>query len=277
MSLKVLNPITPSLRGTVMVNRAALWSGKPEKSLVVGRASSGGRNAHGVVTVRHRGGGHKRLRRVVDLKRNKDGIQAVVQRLEYDPNRTAFLALVRYEDGELSYILAPDGLKASDVVVSGAGSDVLPGNCLQLSSIPAGTFVHNVELRPGGGGIIARAAGSYAQVMGRDGAYVLLRLGSGEVRKILALCRATVGVVSNLNNQNIKLGKAGRSRWLGFRPAVRGVAMNPVDHPHGGGEGKTSGGRNSVTPWGVPTKGKKTRKRGKHSDKYIKVSSVRRR
>ncbi|MGN7661851.1 MAG: 50S ribosomal protein L2 [Anaplasma sp.] len=277
MSLKVLNPITSSLRGTVLVDRCDLWRGKPEKSLVCGKTSSGGRNSHGVITVRHRGGGHKRLYRIVDFKRNKDGVPAVVQRLEYDPNRTAFLALVRYEDGELSYILAPDGLKVSSVVTSGAGSDVLPGNCMQLSSIPSGTFVHNIELRLGGGGIIARAAGSYAQVMSRDGAYVLLRLGSGEMRKVLASCKATVGVVSNLGNQNIKLGKAGRNRWLGFRPTVRGVAMNPVDHPHGGGEGKTSGGRNSVTPWGVPTKGKRTRKRGKQSDKYIKVLSVRRR
>ncbi|WP_249548580.1 50S ribosomal protein L2 [Anaplasma phagocytophilum] len=276
MSLRVLNSVTPSLRGTVLVDKTALWKGRPEKSLVSSRVSSGGRNARGVITVRHRGGGHRRLYRVVDFKRNKEGVPAVVKRLEYDPNRTAFLALIQYEDGELSYILAPSGLKVDDVIMSGAGSDVLPGNCLKLSMIPSGTFVHNVEMKVGGGGIIARAAGSYAQVMGRDGAYVMLRLGSGEVRRILSVCRATVGVVSNLDNRNIKLGKAGRSRWLGLRPKVRGVAMNPVDHPHGGGEGKTSGGRNSVTPWGVPTKGKKTRKRGKHSDKYIRVSSVKR-
>ncbi|ABD43260.1 50S ribosomal protein L2 [Anaplasma phagocytophilum] len=276
MSLRVLNSVTPSLRGTVLVDKTALWKGRPEKSLVSSRVSSGGRNSRGVITVRHRGGGHRRLYRVVDFKRNKEGVPAVVKRLEYDPNRTAFLALIQYEDGELSYILAPSGLKVDDVIMSGAGSDVLPGNCLKLSMIPSGTFVHNVEMKVGGGGIIARAAGSYAQVMGRDGAYVMLRLGSGEVRRILSVCRATVGVVSNLDNRNIKLGKAGRSRWLGLRPKVRGVAMNPVDHPHGGGEGKTSGGRNSVTPWGVPTKGKKTRKRGKHSDKYIRVSSVKR-
>ncbi|WP_433846519.1 50S ribosomal protein L2 [Anaplasma phagocytophilum] len=276
MSLRVLNSVTPSLRGAVLVDKTALWKGRPEKSLVSSRVSSGGRNSRGVITVRHRGGGHRRLYRVVDFKRNKEGVPAVVKRLEYDPNRTAFLALIQYEDGELSYILAPSGLKVDDVIMSGAGSDVLPGNCLKLSMIPSGTFVHNVEMKVGGGGIIARAAGSYAQVMGRDGAYVMLRLGSGEVRRILSVCRATVGVVSNLDNRNIKLGKAGRSRWLGLRPKVRGVAMNPVDHPHGGGEGKTSGGRNSVTPWGVPTKGKKTRKRGKHSDKYIRVSSVKR-
>ncbi|UQD54067.1 50S ribosomal protein L2 [Anaplasma phagocytophilum] len=276
MSLRVLNSVTPSLRGTVLVDKTALWKGRPEKSLVSSRVSSGGRNSRGVITVRHRGGGHRRLYRVVDFKRNKEGVPAVVKRLEYDPNRTAFLALIQYEDGELSYILAPSGLKVDDIIMSGAGSDVLPGNCLKLSMIPSGTFVHNVEMKVGGGGIIARAAGSYAQVMGRDGAYVMLRLGSGEVRRILSVCRATVGVVSNLDNRNIKLGKAGRSRWLGLRPKVRGVAMNPVDHPHGGGEGKTSGGRNSVTPWGVPTKGKKTRKRGKHSDKYIRVSSVKR-
>ncbi|MDB1135257.1 50S ribosomal protein L2 [Candidatus Anaplasma sp. TIGMIC] len=276
MSLRVLNAVTPSLRGTVLVDKTMLWKGKPERSLVCGKMSSGGRNARGVVTVRHRGGGHRRLYRIVDFKRSKEDVPAVVKRLEYDPNRTAFLALIEYEDGELSYILAPSALKVGDVVTSGNSSDVLPGNCLKLSSIPSGTFVHNVEMKVGAGGVIARAAGSYAQVMGRDGAYVLLRLGSGEVRKILAGCRATVGVVSNLDNRNIKLGKAGRSRWLGLRPKVRGVAMNPVDHPHGGGEGKTSGGRNSVTPWGVPTKGKKTRKRGKHSDKYIRSSSVKR-
>lgn len=276
MSLRVLNAVTPSLRGTVLVDKTMLWKGKPERSLVCGKMSSGGRNARGVVTVRHRGGGHRRLYRIVDFKRSKEDVPAVVKRLEYDPNRTAFLALIEYEGGELSYILAPNGLKVGDVVMSGSSSDVLPGNCLKLSSIPSGTFVHNVEMKVGGGGVIARAAGSYAQVMGRDGAYVLLRLGSGEVRKILAGCRATIGVVSNLDNRNVKLGKAGRSRWLGLRPKVRGVAMNPVDHPHGGGEGKTSGGRNSVTPWGVPTKGKKTRKRGKHSDKYIRISSVKR-
>lgn len=276
MNLKVLSCVTPSLRGTVLVDKAALWKGKPERSLVSGKGSCGGRNARGVITVRHRGGGHKRKHRIVDFKRDKEGVTAVVERIEYDPNRTAFLALLRYEDGELSYIIAPHGLKASDTVVAGAGSDILPGNCLRLSAIPSGTFVHNIELKPGAGAIVARAAGSYAQVMGRDGAYVILRLSSGEVRKVLAVCRAVIGVVSNLNNQNIKLGKAGRSRWLGLRPKVRGVAMNPVDHPHGGGQGKTSGGRNSVTPWGVPTKGKKTRKRGKSSDKYIKVSSVKR-
>lgn len=276
MSLRVLNSVTPSCRGTVLVDKTALWKGRPERSLVSGKVSSGGRNSRGVITVRHRGGGHRKLHRVVDFKRNKEGVPAVVKRLEYDPNRTAFLALIEYEDGELSYILAPSVTKIGDVVTAGSGSDVLPGNCLKLAMIPSGTFVHNVEMKIGGGGVIARAAGSYAQVMGRDGAYVILRLGSGEVRRILSSCRATVGVVSNLDNRNVKLGKAGRSRWLGLRPKVRGVAMNPVDHPHGGGEGKTSGGRNSVTPWGVPTKGKKTRKRGKHSDKYIRVSSVKR-
>ncbi|AHX04909.1 50S ribosomal protein L2 [Ehrlichia japonica] len=270
MGIKNLNSVTASLRGTVLLDKSMLWKGKPEKSLVSYKISCGGRNSRGVITVRHRGKGHKRLYRIIDFKRNKFGIPATVERLEYDPNRTAFIALLSYDDGEKSYIIAPNGLKKGDVVVSGDGADILPGNCLMLKSIPVGTFVHNVELRPGNGGIIARSAGTYAQLMSKDGIYVLLRLSSGEIRKVLSDCCATVGIVSNLDNQNVKLGKAGRNRWLGIRPTVRGVAMNPIDHPHGGGEGKTSGGRNPVTPWGVSTKGKKTRKRNKSSNKYIK-------
>ncbi|KJV69061.1 50S ribosomal protein L2 [Candidatus Neoehrlichia procyonis] len=276
MGIKALNAVTPSLRGTVLLDKKFLWKGKPEKSLVVRKSSCGGRNARGVITVRHKGGRHKLLYRMVDFKRNKIGVSAVVERLEYDPNRTAFLAFLIYSDGEKSYIIAPNGLKVGDTVVSGDDSDILLGNCLSLKCIPVGALVHNIELYPGNGGIIARAAGNYAQIMGKDGPYVLLRLSSGELRKVLSTCRATIGVVSNGDNQNVKLGKAGRSRWLGIRPTVRGVAMNPIDHPHGGGEGKTSGGRNPVTPWGVPTKGKKTRKKNKLSNKYIKRSSAKR-
>ncbi|QXK91794.1 50S ribosomal protein L2 [Neoehrlichia mikurensis] len=276
MGIKILNAVTSSSRGTVLLDKKFLWQGKPEKSLVVRKPSHGGRNARGVITVRHKGGRQKILYRIVDFKRKKIGISAVVERLEYDPNRTAFLAFIIYSDGDKSYIIAPHGLKVGDTVVSGDDSDILLGNCLSLKYIPTGVLVHNVELYPGNGGIIARAAGSYAQIMGKDGPYVLLRLSSGELRKVLATCKATIGVVSNGDNQNVKLGKAGRSRWLGIRPTVRGVAMNPIDHPHGGGEGKTSGGRNPVTPWGVSTKGKKTRKKNKLSNKYIKHSSAKR-
>ncbi len=269
MSIKLLNPITSSSRGTVLVDKGHLWKGNPEKSLTVGKKSTGGRNNSGRITVRHIGGGHKKKYRIVDFKRNLD-IVAIVERIEYDPNRTAFLALISYQNGVKSYILAPHGIKPGDSVVSGNDVDILPGNCLQLKFIPVGSFVHNIELKPGNGGSIARSAGSYAQIIGRDGLYVLLRLRSGQVRLILSTCKATIGVVSNVDYKNIKLGKAGRKRWLGVRPTVRGVAMNPIDHPHGGGEGKTSGGRHPVTPWGVPTKGKKTRKRKKFSNKYIK-------
>lgn len=275
MGIRCLKPVTASSRGCVLVSRRDLWRGEPEKSLVVGKSSSGGRNSFGRITVRHRGGGHKQRYRIVDFARSKNE-RAVVDRIEYDPNRTAFLALLTYDDGVKSYILAPKGLKPGDSIVSGNAADILLGNCLPLKLIPVGSFVHNIEMMPNGGGKIARSAGSYAQVMGKDGIYVLLRLRSGQVRLILAECKATIGVVSNGDQQNVKLAKAGRNRWLGNRPSVRGVAMNPVDHPHGGGEGKTSGGRHPVTPWGVPTKGKKTRKKGKSSNKYIKHLSSKR-
>jgi large subunit ribosomal protein L2 len=220
------------------------------------------------VTLRWRGGGHKQRYRIVDFKRQKDDLAATVERLEYDPNRTAFIALLKYEDGELSYILAPQRLKAGDQVVSGERVDVKPGNAMPLKNIPVGTIVHNVEMKPGKGGQIARSAGTYVQLVGRDAGYALLRLASGEVRMVRADCRATIGAVSNPDQQNINIGKAGRNRWLGRRPSVRGVAMNPIDHPHGGGEGRTSGGRHPVTPWGKPTKGKKTR-HNKATDRYI--------
>ncbi|QKX01589.1 50S ribosomal protein L2 [Wolbachia endosymbiont of Cruorifilaria tuberocauda] len=269
MRMKFLNPVTPSSRGTVLVSKVGLSKDKPEKSLTFGKKSSGGRNNYGRITVRHKGGGHKRKYRVVDFKRNRAD-QGIVEKIEYDPNRSGFLALILYKsDNTRSYILAPQNVKPGDLVISGDTADILAGNCLPLKYIPVGSFVHGVELKPGGGAIIARAAGCYAQIIGHDNNYVLLRLRSGQVRLILSSCRATIGVVSNLDRKNRKLGKAGRNRWLGVRPTVRGVAMNPVDHPHGGGEGKTSGGRHPVTPWGIATKGKKTRKKGKLSDRYI--------
>jgi large subunit ribosomal protein L2 len=268
MALKNYRPITPSLRQLVLVDRSELWKGKPVKSLVHGLTKSGGRNNTGRVTARRMGGGHKRLYRLVDFKRRKFDMPATVERLEYDPNRTAFIALIKYEDGTLSYILAPQRLKAGDVVVSGDRVDVKPGNAMPLRSIPVGTIVHNVELKPGKGGQMARAAGTYVQIVGRDAGYAQLKLASGELRMVRGECMATIGAVSNPDQLNINLGKAGRNRWLGRRPAVRGVAMNPIDHPHGGGEGRTSGGRHPVTPWGKPTKGKKTRN-NKSTDKYI--------
>jgi large subunit ribosomal protein L2 len=259
MALKKFNPVTPGRRGLVLVNRAGLWKGDPVKSLTEGLSKKGGRNNAGRITARRRGGGHKRNYRIVDFKRRKFDVPAKVQRLEYDPNRTAFIALVEYEDGELSYILAPQRLGVGDTVISGERADIKPGNAMPLTSIPVGSIVHNVEMKPGKGGQIARSAGTYVQLVGRDAGNALLRLGSGEVRMVRAECMATIGAVSNQDQANIKLGKAGRNRWLGKRPAVRGVAMNPIDHPHGGGEGRTSGGRHPVTPWGKPTKGAKTR------------------
>ncbi len=259
MALKTYKPVTPSQRGLVLVDRSALWKGKPVKALTEGLSKTGGRNNLGRTTVWSRGGGHKRRYRVIDFKRRKFGVPAKVERLEYDPNRSAFIALIRYEDGELSYILAPQRLKVGATVISGARADIVPGNALPMQSIPVGTIIHNIEMKPGKGGQIARAAGAYAQLIGKDAGYALLRLSSGEQRMVRAECMATVGAVSNPDHQNIKLGKAGRKRWLGKRPVVRGVAMNPVDHPHGGGEGRSSGGRHPVTPWGVPTKGKRTR------------------
>ncbi len=259
MSLKYFKPDTPSKRGLVQVDRSSLWKGKPEKTLTVGLNKTGGRNNFGRITSWRKGGGHKKSYRIIDFKRNRTDVPAIVERIEYDPNRTGFIALLKYETGELSYILAPNGLKVGDKVYSGPDSDIQVGNCLPLKKIPVGTIVHNVEMKPGKGGQIARSAGSSVQVSGKDAGKVLLKLRSGEVRLVQDDCCATIGSVSNADHQNIKVGKAGRSRWKGIRPIVRGVAMNPVDHPHGGGEGRTSGGRHPVTPWGKSTKGKKTR------------------
>ena len=268
MALKNFNPVTPSLRGTILIDRSELWKGAPVKGLTEGLKSSGGRNNAGRVTARFQGGGHKRTYRIIDFKRRKLDVAATVERLEYDPNRTAFIALIKYEDGELSYILAPQRLAAGDQVIAAQSADVKPGNAMPLQSMPVGTIVHNVELKPGKGGQVARSAGSYAQLVGRDQGMAILRLNSGEQRLVHGSCFATVGAVSNPDHGNINLGKAGRSRWLGRRPHNRGVTMNPVDHPHGGGEGRTSGGRHPVTPWGKPTKGKKTRS-NKSTDKFI--------
>jgi large subunit ribosomal protein L2 len=272
MALKTFNPITPSMRQLVLVDRSELYKGKPVKALTEGKSSSGGRNNLGRVTVRFRGGGHKRSYRLVDFKRRgRLGQQAVVERIEYDPNRTAFIALIRYEDGGQAYILAPQRLAVGDPVVAADQADIKPGNAMPLGNIPVGTIVHNVELKIGKGGAIARSAGSYAQIVGRDQGYVSVRLSSGEQRLIHGQCFATVGAVSNPDHMNISIGKAGRNRWLGKRPHNRGVAMNPIDHPHGGGEGRTSGGRHPVTPWGKPTKGKKTRS-NKRTDRFIVAS-----
>ena len=268
MALKSFNPVTASLRGTILIDRSELWKGKPVKGLTEGKSHSGGRNNHGRITSRFRGGGHKQSYRVVDFKRRKFDVPATVERLEYDPNRTAFIALVRYGDGELAYILAPQRLRAGDVVVSGRRADIKPGNAMPLAAMPVGTIVHNVELKEGAGGKMARAAGTYAQLVGKDAGYAQVKLQSGELRLVRSECMATVGAVSNPDNMNQEIGKAGRSRWLGRRPHNRGVVMNPVDHPHGGGEGRTSGGRHPVTPWGIPTKGYKTRV-NKRTDRLI--------
>ena len=259
MALKTFNPVTPSQRNLVLIDRSDLYKGKPVKKLTEGLTKSGGRNNNGRITMRRRGGGHKRSYRIIDFKRTKFDVAGTVQRIEYDPNRTAFIALIEYADGEQAYILAPQRLQVGDSVISGAKTDVKPGNAMPLSAIPVGTIVHNVELKAGKGGQIARSAGTYVQLVGRDAGYAQIRLNSGELRMVRAECMATVGSVSNPDNSNQKLGKAGRNRWLGKRPSVRGVAMNPVDHPHGGGEGRTSGGRHPVTPWGKPTKGARTR------------------
>ena len=268
MALKQFNPTSPSQRGLVLVDRSDLHKGRPEKSLVEGLNKSGGRGGGGRIAVRFRGGGAKRLYRVVDFKRRKWGVVGKVERLEYDPNRTAFIALVRYADGELVYILAPQRLAVGDEVIAGEKVDVKPGNAAPLSGLPVGTIIHNVELKPMKGGQMARSAGAYAQLVGRDGGYAQIRLGSGELRMVPDSCMATVGAVSNQDHMNEVLGKAGRVRHKGRRPHVRGVAMNPIDHPHGGGEGRTSGGRHPVTPWGKPTKGSKTRS-NKTTDKFI--------
>jgi large subunit ribosomal protein L2 len=259
MALKSYKPTTPGQRQLVIVDRSELHKGDPVKTLTEGLRSKGGRNNYGRITVRWRGGGHKRRYRIIDFRRRKFDMPATVERLEYDPNRTAFIALIRYEDGEQSYILAPQRLQPGDKVVSGERADIKPGNAMALKNIPVGTIVHNVELKPGRGGQMARSAGTYVQLVGRDAGLALLRLASGEVRMVRTECMATIGAVSNPDQQNVSIGKAGRNRWLGKKPSVRGVAMNPVDHPHGGGEGRTSGGRHPVTPWGKSTKGKKTR------------------
>ena len=268
MALKSYKPTTPGQRGLVLIDRSELWKGRPVKSLTEGVTKSGGRNNTGRITQRRMGGGAKRLYRIVDFKRAKWDVTAEVERIEYDPNRTAFIALVRYEDGEQAYILAPQRIAAGDKVVAGAKVDIKPGNAMPFSGMPIGTIVHNVELKPGKGGQMARAAGTYAQFVGRDGGYAQLRLSSGELRLVRQECMATIGAVSNADHSNQNLGKAGRRRHMGIRPTVRGVAMNPIDHPHGGGEGRTSGGRHPVTPWGKGTKGNKTRK-AKASDSLI--------
>eukprot|EP01037_Dinobryon_pediforme_P009332 gene9332-9413_t len=259
MALKQFKPVTASLRGTVLIDRTGLWKGKPVKALTEGKNHSGGRNNHGRITSRFRGGGHKQSYRIVDFRRRKWDVAGVIERLEYDPNRTAFIALIKYADGELAYILAPQRVKAGDAVVAGVKVDIKPGNAMQLSSIPVGTIIHNIEMKPGAGGKIARSAGQFAQLVGKDSGYAQVKLMSGELRVVRGECMATIGAVSNPDNSNQSLGKAGRSRWLGRKPHQRGVVMNPVDHPHGGGEGRTSGGRHPVTPWGKPTKGYKTR------------------
>ena len=269
MPVRRFKPTSPGRRFMTVSDFAEVTKSKPEKKLTEKLTKKGGRNNNGRITTRHQGGGHKRLYRMVDFKRRKFDVPATVERLEYDPNRSAFIALIRYEDGELSYILAPQRLGAGDTVVSGRHVDVKPGNAMPLASIPVGTVVHNVELKPGKGGQIARSAGAFVQVVGRgDAGYTILRLNSGEQRLVHGSCIASVGAVSNPDHANINIGKAGRNRWLGWRPHVRGVAMNPIDHPHGGGEGRTSGGRHPVTPWGKPTKGKKTR-RNKATTKFI--------
>jgi large subunit ribosomal protein L2 len=274
MALKSYNPTSPSRRQLVTVDRSALWKGKPVKKLTEGLTGAGGRNNHGHTTVRFRGGGHKRAYRLVDFKRRKWGVSAVVERLEYDPNRTAFIALIRYDDGEQAYILAPQRLQVGDKLVAADRVDVKPGNAAPLQNIPIGTIVHNIELKPRAGGKIARSAGTYAQLVGRDGDWSQIRLSSGEIRRVRSECMASIGAVSNPDHQNENSGKAGRTRWKGRRPHNRGVSMNPVDHPHGGGEGRTSGGRHPVTPWGQPTKGRRTRRTKRTNNMIIRSRHV---
>lgn len=268
MAIKKHKPTTPALRYKTVTDYSVLTRKPPEKSLLESMKSSGGRNNRGRITVRRRGGGHKRRYRRIDFRRDKHGVPAVVVSIEYDPNRSAFISLLQYRDGEKRYILAPHGVDVGDTVISGPDVDIHTGNCLPLEKIPTGLFVHNIELVAGRGAQMVRSAGSYAQLMAKEGDHVLLRLPSGEIRMVRRECYATVGQLSNVDHENVSLGKAGRSRWLGKRPKVRGVAMNPIDHPLGGGEGRSSGGRHPVTPWGKPTKGYRTRQK-KHSDKYI--------
>jgi large subunit ribosomal protein L2 len=270
MALKYFKPVTAGTRGLVQTDRSKLWKGSPEKTLTSGKTKTGGRNNFGRITCRHKGGGHKKLYRIVDFKRAKFDVEATVERIEYDPNRTSHIALIKYQDGELSYIIAPDGLEIGQKLISSASADIKVGNCLPLKNIPVGTIVHNVEMKPGKGGQIARSAGSFVQIAGKDAGRVLVKLRSGELRLVAEDCLATVGIVSNGEHQNSTIAKAGRSRWKGIRPTVRGVAMNPIDHPHGGGEGKTSGGRHPVTPWGKSTKGKKTRNNKRTSSMIVK-------
>ena len=268
MALKTFKPYTKSTRGTVLVDKKELWKGKPFKTLTSGKASTGGRNNLGRITSRHKGAGHKNKFRLVDFYRKKDDIKAKIERIEYDPNRSGYIALIKYEDGVNNYILAPNNIKIGDTIESGRNKEIKIGNSMPISDIPAGTSIHNIELNPNSGGKLARSAGSSAQISGNDDNYCILKLSSGEIRKIINTSRATIGTVSNSDHQNIKIGKAGRNRWKGIRPQTRGVAMNPVDHPHGGGEGKTSGGRDPVSPWGQGAKGLKTRK-NKRTNKYI--------
>ena len=268
MPLKFFKSYTKSTRGTVLTDRKNLWKGKSLKSLTIGKHSTGGRNNLGRITSRHKGAGHKHKYREIDFYRKKDDIKAVIERIEYDPNRSAHVALLKYEDGVYSYILAPNKISVGDEIVSGRNKEIKVGNCMQLSDIPAGTDIHNIELSPNGGGKLVRSAGSFAQISGTDDNYCIIKLKSGEIRKIINNARATIGTVSNTDHQNIKIGKAGRNRWRGKRPQTRGVAMNPVDHPHGGGEGKTSGGRSPVSPWGQSAKGLKTRN-NKRTNKFI--------
>ena len=268
MSLKTFKSYTKSTRGTVLIDRKNLWKGKPLKSLTLGKNSTGGRNNLGRITSRSKGSGHKQKFRVIDFYRKKDDQKARIERIEYDPNRSAHVALIKYEDGVMNYIIAPNKLKVGDEVVSGRNKEIKVGNCMPLADIPAGTDIHNIELQPNGGAKLVRSAGSSAQISGMDDNYCIVKLNSGEIRKIINTSRATIGSVSNSDHQNIKIGKAGRNRWKGIRPSVRGVAMNPVDHPHGGGEGKTSGGRSPVSPWGQSAKGLKTRN-NKRTNKFI--------
>ena len=268
MALKNFKPMTPGQRGLVLTEKTELFKGKPIKSLVSGLPSSGGRNNHGHITARRKGGGHKRKYRIIDFKRRKIDVQGKVERIEYDPNRSAFIALVKYTDNDVSYIICPQKLSVGDTIVSAESADIKPGNCLSLKNIPVGTLIHNLELKPGKGGQMIRSAGTFGQLASKDSDYAQVKLSSGEIRAVRIECKATIGMVSNPDQKNIKLGKAGRKRWLGVRPSVRGVAMNPVDHPHGGGEGRTSGGRNPVSPWGLSAKGKRTRN-NKRTDRFI--------
>ena len=268
MSLKTFKPYTKSSRGTVLVSKDLLWKGKSFKSLTLQKHKSHGRNNNGRITSRHLGGGHKQKYRSIDFFRKKDDVKSTVERIEYDPNRTCYIMLVKYEDGKYSYMLAPQKIKIGDQIVSGNKKEIKIGNSMPLEDIPVGTDIHNVEINPGGGGKIARSAGSSVQITGSDGRYSIIKMISGEIRKIDSRAKATIGILSNPDQKNIKIGKAGRNRWLGRRPQTRGVAMNPVDHPHGGGEGKTAGGRHPVSPWGQSAKGLKTRK-NKRTDKFI--------